>query len=175
MAKIQNSLNINQLQRKQIKTDICHFIINECQQCTTRRDVVDKLVEKYNMTTRQAYRYIRTAYQQAIELSEKEIVTLKMIQLGRLEHLMDRALKRNDIKSAVAVIDTINKLYGLYDQKVKVEITKDVIQFKFANTPTGEEVTDVKYEEVADDIVDGIVEDIVVDEIIREETEDMDE
>lgn len=170
MAKIQARTDINQLERKQIKTDICHFILNECQQCTTRRDIVDKLVEKYNMTTRQAYRYIRTAYQQAIELSEKEIVTLKMIQLGRLEHLMDRALKRNDIKSAVAAADTINKLYGLYDQKVKVEITKDVIQFKFANTP-GEEVTDVKYEEVVDDIV----EDIVVDEIIREETEDMDE
>lgn len=174
MAKIQNSLDINQLQRKQIKTDICHFIINECQQCTTRRDVVDKLVEKYNMTTRQAYRYIRTAYQQAIELSEKEIVTLKMIQLGRLEHLMDRALKRNDIKSAVAAADTINKLYGLYNQKVKVEITKDVIQFKFANTPTGE-VTDVKYEEVVDDIVEDIVDGVIVDEIIREETEDMDE
>lgn len=174
MAKIQARTDINKLERKQIKTDICHFIITECQQCTTRRDVVDKLVEKYNMTTRQAYRYIRTAYQQAIELSEKEIVTLKMIQLGRLEHLMDRALKRNDIKSAVAAADTINKLYGLYDQKVKVEITKDVIQFKFANTPDTE-VTDVKYEEVVDNIVEDIVDGVIVDEIIREETEDMDE
>jgi len=58
---------------------------------------------------------------------------IREVQNVRLEELLDRAMDDNNIKAAREVIDTINKLYGLYELKQKVEITDAKITFNFAN------------------------------------------
>ena len=148
MAQIVQA-QLGKVANKKKKSEIYNFILHQLEECVSRKDLVDILMDKYEMSNRQAYMYIRDAYEYSTELSDKQILALKTLQLGRLEHIMDRALKRNDLKTAVTAADTINKLYGLYDNKVKVEITKDIIQFKFADQPTADEKPiDVEYEEI---------------------------
>lgn len=122
-----------------------------------KKEIVKELMEKYGMSVRNAEYRVRALYKRTEKASEVALQNLRVIQLNRLEAIMERAVQRNDFKSAVSAADLINKMYGLYDNKVKVEITKDVIQFKFAEQPV--EVQDVvQYEEINEDEIEEVDE-----------------
>lgn len=83
---------------------------------------------------------LKSWYDKALEEMLSEVMgdpkrneKIREVQNVRLEELLDRAMDNNNIKAAREVIDTINKLYGLYELKQKVEITDAKITFNFAN------------------------------------------
>lgn len=67
------------------------------------------------------------------------IKEVRAMQVARAELLLENAIAERQWKTANSIIDTLNKTLGLYEQKQKIEITSNEIQFKFGGT--GEEKT----------------------------------
>lgn len=63
---------------------------------------------------------------------EESKETLRNINLQRLDDLYHEQLKQGDIKSALKVVDLMNKTANLYRQDVKVDTTADIeVKFNF--------------------------------------------
>lgn len=119
----------------------------------SRPEIKQRISEKYDISTQQAGKLVHKAYKQQITLDEKELCALRFLQLNRLERVYNECISRKDYKSAVSAADIINKLFSLYETKHKVEITKDVIQFKFADFNEAEVVEDAQV--VTEVIIEG--------------------
>lgn len=119
----------------------------------SRPEIKQRISEKYDISTQQAGKLVHKAYKQQITLDEKELCALRFLQLNRLERVYNECISRKDYKSAVSAADIINKLFSLYETKHKVEITKDVIQFKFADFSEAEVVEDAQV--VSEVIIEG--------------------
>lgn len=59
---------------------------------------------------------------------------VRAMQIARSELLLEEAVKERQWRTANCIIDTLNKTLGLYEQKQKIEITSDEIQFRFGGT-----------------------------------------
>lgn len=115
----------------------------------SRPEIKDEIVNTFGITRRSATTYVQKAYKKKIELDDNELSNLRFLQLARVEKLYSEALAKKSVKDALNAIDIINKLFGLYETKQKIEITKDVIQFKFDNfNENSNNVTDVSAEEI---------------------------
>lgn len=128
------------MRTNQIYKDILQMLIAG----DSRADINLFIREKYAITERQAKTHIRNAYKKQLEIDEKNLGALRFIQIKRFEKIYNAAFERRDFRSAVAAAVEINKLFSLYDNKVKVELTGDVIKFDFDRlTQPVQQVTDV--------------------------------
>ena len=64
-------------------------------------------------------------------------------QVARAELLLENAIAEKRWSVANSIIDTLNKTLGIYENKQKVEITSNEIQFKFGGTNNIEENDEV--------------------------------
>lgn len=55
--------------------------------------------------------------------NQKREEGMKEKNLARLEHLYKRAIERDDIKTANQLIETMNKMCGVYKEKIEVSTT----------------------------------------------------
>lgn len=62
------------------------------------------------------------------------IKEVRAMQIARAELLLENAIAERQWKTANSIIDTLNKTLGIYEQKQKIEITSDEIQFRFGGT-----------------------------------------
>lgn len=97
----------------------------------------------------------RTAMKDAIEwlcnYDDCEFIKeVRAKQIARSELLLENAIAERQWKTANNIIDTLNKLLGLYEQKQKIEITSNEIQFKFGGVD-GENSMDKETEEGRED------------------------
>lgn len=128
------------MRTNEIYKDIIRMLIEG----NSRADINLFIREKYAITERQAKTHIRNAYKKQLAIDEKNLGALRFIQIKRFEKVYNAAFERHDYRSAVAAAVEINKLFSLYDNKVKVEVTGDVIKFDFDRlTQPVQEVTDV--------------------------------
>lgn len=132
--------------------DIIREVFDMLVEGVSRPEIKQRISEKYDISTQQAGKLVHKAYKQQITLDEKELCALRFLQLNRLERVYNECINRKDYKSAVQAADIINKLFSLYETKHRVEITKDVIQFKFAEFNEAEVVEDAQV--VAEVIID---------------------
>lgn len=132
--------------------DIIREVFDKLVDGVSRPEIKRQIAEKYDISIQQANKLVQKAYKQQIVLDEKELCALRFLQLNRLERVYNECINRRDYKSAVQAADIINKLFSLYETKHKVEITKDVIQFKFAEFNEAEIVEDAQV--VAEVIID---------------------
>lgn len=130
--------------QKRQEQEIIKEVFEGLVQGKARHIIKSEIVEKYGVCLKTATNLVRKAYKKQIALDEKELSALRFLQLNRLERIMNEALERRDLKSAVQCADVINKLFGLYETKHKVEITKDVIKFKFAEFDEAEVTEDAQ-------------------------------
>ena len=70
---------------------------------------------------------------------EKKMEYVLGLQRERLEMVLNGAIEKKDFATAQKVIDTMNKLYGLYEDKKKVSIDTGTIKFDFGNIKTNNE------------------------------------
>ena len=68
-----------------------------------------------------AYNYINDAYDYIAETYKEDTPKLRDIAISRLESLAEDALLNRDRASALKAYDQINKLQGLYEEKVKTD------------------------------------------------------
>lgn len=99
------------------------LLIGGYKQNTIAREMVIQFgFSRYNasMVVKYAFNHIvRNGIQRKEKMLEKN--------LARLEHLYGECMKNNDRKTAISTIDTMNKLCGLY--KEKIEVTKNDFEF----------------------------------------------
>ena len=110
----------------------------------SNRTIVLHLVEKYGIAEDTANLRIKQAIEWLATYNDGEwMKDIRSVQMERLEGLLEEAIDNHSLHTANKILDTINKLYGLYEVKQKVEISSNEIQFKFGGAENNEENMDV--------------------------------
>ena len=95
-------------------------------------DINHHLQEKYNISEVAANKiYRRTVEWLCLYDTSKFVEEVRATQMARLEHILQKAMERDDYKTANSIIETINKTCKLYDTVQRVELTNSTVQFKF--------------------------------------------
>ena len=98
----------------------------------TTADIKKKYTELWDCSEQNIDYYIREAYKIFDANMEKEFAKLANNQITRLMNIGCAALQRGDLSNAIKATDIINKLGGLYTEKVEANIKADsIIQVNF--------------------------------------------
>ena len=125
MAK-QGRLNKNQ------STQRVYEVYKDLVEMMTVADIKKKYSELWNCTEQNINWYITQAYKIFDSNMEKEFAKLANNQISRLMNIGCTALQRGDLSNALKATDLINKLGGLYTEKVEANIKGDTtIQVNF--------------------------------------------
>lgn len=95
-------------------------------------EIVRHCREKFTVSAQAAGKYVKKAREilMSDESSKYKDEVIKK-QEERTEFILRKAIEANDWATANKILDTYNKLMGLYETKQKVELTSNEIQFKF--------------------------------------------
>lgn len=115
--------------------------INRCQEIASlfrkgwsKLQILEHIAEKYDIKRQQAAHWLKETYKYINQNDESFVKNLRRIQLERLELMLREAMDEKNWKVANAIADTINKTFSLYEIKQKIEITDNVIRFKFGES-----------------------------------------
>lgn len=89
-----------------------------------------ELQRRWGINKTTACRYIRIALDALVEDNEEFIKEARDIAVNRLEGLMEDSIARGDRANALKAMDMLNKINGLYTEKVEVK-GDAVIAFEF--------------------------------------------
>lgn len=94
--------------------------------------IVEHLKEHYGVCETTARKFMKQALEWLASYDDCEFIKeVRAKQVARAELLLENAVAERNWKVANQIIDTLNKTLGLYENKQKVEITSNEIQFKF--------------------------------------------
>lgn len=94
--------------------------------------IVQHLKEHYGVCETSARKYMKQALEWLASYDDCEFIKeVRAKQVARAELLLENAIAEQRWDVANRIIDTLNKTLGLYEQKQKIEITSNEIQFKF--------------------------------------------
>jgi predicted sugar kinase len=94
--------------------------------------IAEHLKEFYGIGETTARTYIREANKWLTNYDDCSFIAdVRAKQIARAELILENAIAERNWKVANNVIDTLNKTLGIYEQKQKIEITSNEIQFKF--------------------------------------------
>lgn len=93
--------------------------------------ITEHLSELWGIKRQASANWLKKTYAYMNKGDENFIKNLRRIQLERLELMLQKAMEGNNWKVANSIAETINKTFSLYEIKTKVEITDNVIRFKF--------------------------------------------
>lgn len=89
--------------------------------------------EEWQCTEQNVHYYIKKAIK-AMQCSiEKKLDYVLAVQRERLEYILNGAIEKRDFLAAQKIIDTMNKMYGLYEEKKNIKIDAPTIKFEFGN------------------------------------------
>ena len=107
------------------------YVISLFRKGWSKLTITEHLAELWGIKRQAASNWIKQTYGYMNQNSESFIRNLRRIQLERLELMLMKAMEKEDWKVANTIAETINRLFGLYEIKQKIEITDNVIRFKF--------------------------------------------
>lgn len=110
--------------------------------------ISEHISKEWGISKQSAANWIKGTYAYINSGDEAFIKNLRRIQLERLELMLQEAMEARNWKVANSIADTINKTFSLYEIKQKIEITDNVIRFKF-----GENVGNA-YEKIDTELTD---------------------
>lgn len=91
---------------------------------------------EWQCTEQNVHYYIKKAINAMRSSIEKKLDYVLALQRERLEYILAGAVEKKDFLSAQKIIDSMNKMYGLYTEKKQVQLDAPTIQFKFGETIT---------------------------------------
>lgn len=89
--------------------------------------------EEWGCTEQNVHYFIKKAMKAMQSSIEKKLDYVLAVQRERLEYILNGAIEKKDFLSAQKIIDTMNKLYGLYEEKKNIKIDAPTIKFDFGN------------------------------------------
>ena len=89
--------------------------------------------EEWECTEQNVHYFIKKAMKAMQSSIEKKLDYVLAVQRERLEYILAGAIEKRDYQSAQKIIDTMNKLYGLYEEKKSIKLDAPTIKFEFGN------------------------------------------
>ena len=129
-------------EEKDLVNDKVYEIAQLLSKGVNRQLIKRQKAEEWDCTEQNIQYYIRKAYKSMQHSIDKRMDYILSLQRERLELCLNGAIEKKDFATAQKVIDTMNKLYGLYEDKKKVSIDTGTIKFDFGNIKTNNEECD---------------------------------
>lgn len=107
-------------------------IIDKLSEGMPKRKVVLDIMDRYDISEGEAYRLVREALKDIQESTKDfDITDLRTEYVERINSWIEKAIEKNDMKTALKCQEMLNKINQLYVEKQEVTVTNDVIKFKF--------------------------------------------
>lgn len=99
----------------------------------SKRAVKEKLCEKFGDYPQKAEYWWKMGLKSLEASDEKHMENLRRVQKERLETIIAASIEKKDYSSATKAVETLNKMFGIYETKQTVEIKDTTIKFNFEN------------------------------------------
>ena len=126
-----NSISRPNKMSKEEKENRYQYVASLFRKGWSKLSITEHLSELWGIKKQAAANWIKGTYAYINQNDESFVKNLRRIQLERLELMLQKAMEEENWKVANAIADTINKTFSLYEIKQKIEITDNVIRFKF--------------------------------------------
>lgn len=100
-------------------------ILNSLKEGQSKQQIKNNIKEKYNVSDSTVDSDFTAANKLIKEQNTFDAEALKMLLNDRLECLYGKALIKNDINTALKVLNEFGKLNGLYVEKQQVDLNND--------------------------------------------------
>lgn len=112
------------------KYDIIRDVMRKISADWSESDIKEWLSEKYGFVDRQLSTYYQTACAALDFRIEKYANEVAMKNMSRLNMIIDEAEENGNLKIQLDAIDTLNKMAGLYSQKIDINADKPIFEIK---------------------------------------------
>jgi hypothetical protein len=120
------------------KLELRRLYIQKCINDGMSKPMVhQRLKELLGIETQCAYRYIKDAMDNLVENNEEVKKYYRDIQISRTEQLLNMSIARGDLKNALTANEQLNKINGIYNEKVETEV-KHIYKFNFGGDENSE-------------------------------------
>ena len=138
-AKGKNTSRRNLNQKAEQRNKII-YVSELLRQGWSNRTMVLHLQDKFDVGETTAREYIKRAVKWLGDLNSDSnfVQEIRAKQIERFEYILAEAIIDKKWKDANNIMDNLNKLLGLYENKQKLEITSNEIQFKFGGVENNE-------------------------------------
>lgn len=113
--------------KEQASLDIMEAIKDAFLDGYSKNYIAKLLVDELGFKALNAHALAGKVFTMIVNDKEKREEHMKEKNIARLERVYARAVDNNDLKNAISAIETLNKICGLY--KNKVELSTDEFEF----------------------------------------------
>lgn len=117
MKKVFNSSKIKEKERKQA---IEKLILDNIIRGLSFTKIVEQLHNEYGLSKKDSKQFVSTVIEDLKDVNEDYIANIRDINNERLQQLLFDNLNGGDAKSALEVIKEMNKMNGLYVEKIEL-------------------------------------------------------
>lgn len=96
--------------------------------------LIEQFMDKYGTDRSCALKWRNKALEALSQYAVKDAEKIRGVQMERLEYIYNLAVENHQLKTAQSILDTMNKLMGLY--KDSTVIVQPVTQFNFGDDKT---------------------------------------
>lgn len=126
-----NALGYDPKLKEQATLDIMEAIKDAFLDGYSKNYIAKLLVDEMGFKALNAHALTGKVFTQIVNDKEKREEHMKEKNIARLERVYARAVDNNDLKNAISAIETLNKICGLY--KNKVELSTDEFEFRIGD------------------------------------------
>lgn len=109
-------------------------IIDKLSEGMTKRKIADWLVDRYEICNESAFRLIREALKDIQEsTNDFDITDLRTEYIERINSWIEKAIEKNDMKTALKCQEMLNKINQLYVEKQEIDVSLKNLEFKFGD------------------------------------------
>lgn len=126
-SKYANALGYDPSLKEQETIDIMEAIKDAFLDGYSKNYIAKLLVDEMGFKALNAHALTGKVFTQIVNDKEKREEHMKEKNIARLERVYARAVDNNDLKNAISAIETLNKICGLY--KNKLELSTDEFEF----------------------------------------------
>lgn len=131
-SKYANALGYDPKLKEQSTLDIVEKIKEAFLDGYTKNTIANMLNKELGLKSINAHALAGKVFTMIVNDKDKREDHMKEKNIARLERVYARAVDNNDLKTAISAIDTLNKLTGLYREKI--ELSTNEFEFQIGGT-----------------------------------------